>query len=28
MLGGASVYTLAQRIEIKPEKDIKDDSNK
>ncbi len=28
MLGGASVYTLAQRIEIKPEKDSKDDSNK
>ena len=28
MLGGASVYTLAQRIEIKPEKDTKDDSNK
>ena len=28
MLGGASVYTLSQRIEIKPEKEIKDDSNK
>ena len=28
MLGGASVYTLAQRIEVKPEKEIKDDSNK
>ena len=28
MLGGASVYTLSQRIEIKPEKEIKDDNNK
>lgn len=28
MLEGASVYTLSQRIEIKPEKEIKDDSNK
>ena len=28
MLGGASVYTLSQRIEIKPEKEIKNDSNK
>ena len=28
MLGGASVYTLSQRIEVKPEKEIKDDSNK
>ena len=28
MLGGASVYTLAQRIEIKPEKESKDESNK
>ena len=28
MLGGASVYTLSQRIEVKPEKEIKDDVNK
>jgi hypothetical protein len=28
MLGGASVYILSQRIEIKPEKEIKDDTNK
>lgn len=28
MLGGASVYTLSQRIEVKPEKEIKDDGNK
>lgn len=28
MLGGASIYTLSQRIEIKPEKETKDDSNK
>ncbi len=28
MLGGASVYILSQRIEIKPEKEIKDDPNK
>lgn len=26
MLGGASVYTLAERIEIKPEKEYKDDN--
>ncbi|MEO5781926.1 MAG: SPOR domain-containing protein [Ginsengibacter sp.] len=28
MLGGASVYTLSQRIEIKPEKEVRDDSNR
>lgn len=25
MLGGASVYTISERIEVKPEKDIKED---
>ena len=28
MLGGASVYTLSQRIEVKPDKETKDDINK
>ena len=28
MLGGSSIYTLTERIEIKPEKDPKDDSLK
>lgn len=27
MLGGASVYTLSERIEVKPEKTIRDESN-
>lgn len=26
MLGGASVYTISERIEVKPEKDFKDDN--
>jgi hypothetical protein len=25
MLGGASVYTISERIEVKPDKDSKDD---
>ncbi len=28
MLGGASIYTLSQMIEIKPEKETKDENNK
>ena len=28
MLGGASIYTLSQRIEIKPEKESREESNK
>ena len=28
MLDGASVYTIAERIEVKPEKEIKEDINK
>jgi SPOR domain len=28
MLGGSSIYTLSERIEIKPDKDIKDEDQK